>query len=250
MKEIGTISLERLNNGAHFQFASNVMNRALTDAKITEMEQTAPLVTALRTAVGNEDTNLVLSQKSFYTDEIATADSKRDSLYSAYKRGVKAYVDFPDTDLAEAAKVLWQHIKDYGIDPRMQLDKETGLLTNFISDLQGKYAEQVATLSLTIMVEKLDMANAQVIGFTTKRTEERMATEVGALKTARAATDDAYRALVKMVNALALVFGETDYADFIDYVNTEIMHYKREVIGQKATATTTGGSDTEENPSV
>ena len=65
------------------------------------------------------------------------------------------------------------------------------------------------------------------------------------MKTARSASDDAYRALVKMVNALALVFGETDYADFIDYVNTEITHYKREVLGQKATATTTGGTSTD-----
>lgn len=33
-----------------------------------------------------------------------------------------------------------------------------------------------------------------------------------------------------MINALVLVDGETDCADFIDYVNTEIKHYKQEVI--------------------
>lgn len=49
------------------------------------------------------------------------------------------------------------------------------------------------------------------------------------------------RALVKMVNALTLVFGEKDYTSFIDYVNTEVTHYKREVIGQKAKAPTTSG---------
>lgn len=60
-----------------------------------------------------------------------------------------------------------------------------------------------------------------------------MGVTVGALKAARTASDDAYRALVKMVNALALVYGEKDYTAFIDYVNTEVTHYKREVIGQK-----------------
>lgn len=45
-----------------------------------------------------------------------------------------------------------------------------------------------------------------------------------------------------MVNALALVFGEKDYAPFIDYVNTEITHYKREVLGQKISAPSTSGS--------
>ena len=48
--------------------------------------------------------------------------------------------------------------------------------------------------------------------------------------------------LVKMVNALALDFGEKDYTAFIDYVNTEITHYKREVLGQKASAPSTSGS--------
>ena len=53
---------------------------------------------------------------------------------------------------------------------------------------------------------------------------------------------NAYRALVKMVNALALVYGEKDYTAFIDYANTEITHYKREVLNQKASAPSTSGS--------
>ena len=76
-----------------------------------------------------------------------------------------------------------------------------------------------------------------------------MGVTVWALKTARTASDDAYRALVKMVNALALVFGEKDYTAFIDYANTEITHYKREVLGQKASAPSTSGSSAVETPS-
>ena len=34
MSEIGTLSLERLNNGAHFLFISNVLARAEADANI------------------------------------------------------------------------------------------------------------------------------------------------------------------------------------------------------------------------
>ena len=43
------------------------------------------------------------------------------------------------------------------------------------------------------------------------------------------------------LNALALVFGEKDYTAFIDYVNIEVTHYKREVIGQKAKKPSTSG---------
>lgn len=34
MSEIGTFSLERLNNGAHFLFISNVLARAEADANV------------------------------------------------------------------------------------------------------------------------------------------------------------------------------------------------------------------------
>ena len=148
----------------------------------------------------------------------------------------------PIADMAQAAKVLAQHIKDYKINTAGQLDKETGLLVNFITDLEDKYSAQVAKLGLTEFVTNLKEANERVRMLTLQRTNEKMGVTVGALKAARTASDDAYRALVKMVNALALVFGEKDYTAFIDYVNTEVTHYKREVLGQKASAPSTSGS--------
>ncbi len=122
-------------------------------------------------------------------------------------------------------------------------------MVNFIADLEGKYSEQVAALSLTPFVTSLKEANERVRTLTANRTEERMTIAVGALKASRKASDEAYRTLVKWVNALALIEGEAEYADFIDYVNTEITHYKREVIGQQVKAPdTSGGSDTPVTP--
>lgn len=138
--------------------------------------------------------------------------------------------------MAKAATELAQHIKDYRISTTDQLDKETGLLVNFIADLEGKFSAQVEKLSLTAFVTNLKEANEHVRNYTLQRTNDRMTLQVGALKAARIASDNAYRDLVKMVNALALVFGEASYASFIDYVNTEIVHYKREVLNTKATA--------------
>ena len=175
------------------------------------------------------------------TDDIAKADSDRDALYAGYKKAVEGFLAMPIADMAQAAKILSQHIKDYKINTADQLDKETGLLVNFISDLEDKYAAQVAKLGLTAFVTNLKEANERVRTLTLQRTNEKIGITVGALKTARTASDDAYRALVKMVNALALVFGEKDYTAFIDYVNTEVAHYKREVIGQKVKNPSTSG---------
>ena len=240
MKEISDINIQRMNNGAHFTFVSNILARAEADTAVKE--KASELVSNFKAAVTAEDEALKISQKSLLTDEIAKADSDRDALYAGYKKAVEGFLAMPIADMAQAAKILSQHIKDYKINTADQLDKETGLLVNFISDLEDKYAAQVAKLGLTAFVTNLKEANERVRTLTLQRTNEKIGITVGALKTARTASDDAYRALVKMVNALALVFGEKDYAPFIDYVNTEITHYKREVLGQKASAPSTSGS--------
>ena len=240
MKEIYDINIQRMNNGAHFTFVSNILARAEADTAVKG--KTSELVSNFKAAVAAEDEALKISQKSLLTDEIAKADSDRDALYSGYKKAVEGFLAMPIADMAQAAKILSQHIKDYKINTAGQLDKETGLLVNFISDLEDKYAAQVAKLGLTAFVTNLKEANERVRTLTLQRTNEKIGITVGALKAARTASDDAYRALVKMVNALALVYGEKDYTAFIDYANTEITHYKREVLNQKASAPSTSGS--------
>ena len=240
MKEIYDINIQRMNNGAHFTFVSNILARAEADTAVKG--KASELVSNFKAAVAAEDEALKISQKSLLTDDIAKADIDRDALYAGYKKAVEAFLAMPIADMAQAAKVLAQHIKDYKINTAGQLDKETGLLVNFITDLEDKYSAQVAKLGLTAFVTNLKEANERVRTLTLQRTNEKMGVTVGALKAARTSSDDAYRALVKMVNALALVYGEKDYTAFIDYVNTEVTHYKREVIGQKAKAPSTSGS--------
>ncbi|MBD5436725.1 MAG: hypothetical protein HDR36_09540 [Treponema sp.] len=229
MKEIQTVALTHMANAAHFLFVSNMAERAEKDAAVAE--KCAAQVKALREAVTAEDGNLKISTKSLVTDKIAEADRLRDQLYAGYKKAVAGYVNFPVEEMADAAKALNQHIKDYKIDVQAQLDKETGLLVNFIQDLESKFAEQVKALSLGAFVEKLKIANEEVRTLTGQRTDERSAKTAGALKVARTASDEAYKMLVLHVNAHALLEGEAEYAAFIDYANTEIDHFKQEVLG-------------------
>ena len=228
MKEIQSIALVNINNAAHFTFVSNMAERAEKDSAVSE--KCAAQVKAFRAAVTAEDENLKISAKSLVTDKIAAADRLRDQLYTGYKKAVAGYVNFPVESIADAAKVLNQHIKDYKIDVKAQLDKETGLLVNFVQDLEGKFAEQVKELSLGAFVEKLKAANEEVRSLTGQRTDERSAKTAGALKAARTASDEAFKMLTMHVNAHALLEGEADYAAFIDYANTEISHFKQEVL--------------------
>ena len=231
MKEINVINLPRINNGAHFMFVSNILARAEADAVVRS--KAAVLLSALKDAVAAEDLALNTSSKSLLTDEIAKADKERDALYIGYKKAVDGFCAINVAEVSKTANILAQHIKDYRISIADQLDKQTGMLMNFIADLETKYAPLVESLSLTLFVTKMKEANERVRKLTLQRTNERMGVTVGAMRQSREATDRAYRALVKMVNALALVFGDTDYASFIDYVNAEVAHYKREVIKKR-----------------
>lgn len=243
MKRIEELSLTRLSNGAHFTFMESIVEHAKGDAIVAA--KTATLTAALETALAKEDECLKLSTKNFKSDEIAEADRERDNLYTSYKMAVEAFRNMPVKELAESAKILAQHIKDYNINTKAQLDKESGMLTNLVADLEGKYAAHVKALALTEMVTGLKAANDRVKSLIVDRDADRIGLQVGAMRGARAKTDEAYHALADMVNALAMVFGDNDYAPFIDYTNVLITRYKREALGQKSDApdTTPGSGD-------
>lgn len=224
-KTIENIRLYRINNGAHYHFMESVAAKAKADEKVKA--KAAPLVTALEQAVKTENDNLLLSQKSALSDTIAEADRQRDNYYRGYRNGVKSFLSFPDSMQQAVAKRLWQHIVDYKIDPRMQLDRETGLLTNFIEDLEGSKAGEVAALSLTPFVAGMKEANDTVRQSLQSRDTEKSGHVMGA---ARLKTDEAYEALVRRVNAHAEIEGDADYAAFIGFVNQQIARYKEQVM--------------------
>ena len=109
MSEIGTLSLERLNNGAHFLFISNVLARAEADANVKS--KLSAQIVSLKAAMKQEDEDLKISQKSMLTDDIATADAERDGLYSGYKKAVNGFKNLPVENMAKAAKVqgIWSY---------------------------------------------------------------------------------------------------------------------------------------------
>lgn len=227
-QEIENIVLSRINNGAHYNFMSNVAEKAKGDEAVygKAKSQTDALVSAL--AQENED--LMLSRKSALSDTIAEADRQRDAYYRGYRNEVRSFRSFPAGAQKTAADTLWQHMTDHGIEPKMQLDRETGLLTNLVEDLQGRLAPQVAALGLKPFVDGMKAANETVRTSLSGRDTEQSGLTLGALKASRAKTDEAYQSLVRRVNAHAEIEGAGDYFAFITYVNEQIKRFKEQVL--------------------
>jgi hypothetical protein len=244
MLSINAISLGRLNNGAHYVFIDYVL-QALQEQSVPAESTLAGLVKNLNEAHVAEDEALKVSTKNVKSDAIREADASRDAAYMGIKQIVKGYTKHPDEAHAAAAKELIQLFKSYGIKVNMQLDRETGMLTNLVTDLETKFAPQVKLLGIETFVGHLKQANEQVYNLLVSRDKDYAQTVVGALKKARAATDKDYQNIVQLINAMALTEGEAKYASLINYINSGISRYKRQILGQKSAASNndrTGGN--------
>ena len=230
MKEIKNINLHNFGNAAHILFVRTAVGRAeACDALKTKATEE---LKALKKALEKEDELFVQSQKDLTTDDMKEADKRRDVLYRALKKAVEAAVDFPVKASSDAGIRLRQLLKDHEIDPKMQLDKETSLLMNLTADLKGKFADDVALLGLTPLVVELAQSNDLFYKLAEARIDNQALVVLGQMKVLRAASDEAYRVLVRKANALAVIEGEAAYADFIDKMNAEIKHYKEQAMSR------------------
>ena len=233
MVDIQKVDLVGMNNGAHYEFMKVVNDRFAAETTLSTNASAKKAMEALATALKEEDRCLVISRRNLITDDIRAADKTRDDIFRSLRKASNGFTDAPVPDVAKAGKVLKQCVADYAINPAMQLDRETGLLHNFIADLETKHAAEVAKLGLTLYVAPLKEANAKVEQFIVDRTTAQSVIAAGELRAARLATDAAYRHLVKFVNALAMVSGTTDYDALAKFLNEHIDRFKHEVLPKK-----------------
>lgn len=228
VKQIISFKLSAINNGAHFSYVSEAVEKIKADSEL--YKKFKELGDTLAAAVTEENLYLITSRKNSLSDKIKEGDKNRANFYRGYRSAVKHFLKFPEGDKKQAASVLQQHLTDYNIDPRMQLDRETGLLTNFIEDLEGKFAAHVATLSLAPYIEGLKKANEDVRNAISGRDSQPLSLKRGMLRKVRKKSDEAYAALVRRVNALAEIEGDSAYAALIAALNEQIKRFKQEVI--------------------
>ena len=236
--------VSKLTNYDHFEYISYVVRRidAVGEAVSTRFPDE---VAALKTALQEEDEVIVLSQKSALTDQIAHYDALRDSYVSGYKKFVKSFLSMPEGEELEAAKKLDQHITDFKINTKYALDRETGMLTNFTSDLETKYAAEIELLGATMFANKIKEANEKVRELLEQRDHEKSQYVKGATEAARNKTDEVYEDLVKKINAACILEDETDYSAFIKDVNERIERLNKNSSGSGDKKPTT---DKPENP--
>ena len=236
MNEVKSIDLKSVSNGAHFVFIESVCKRLDSETELLKNEYFKKAADALKAAFNEENRYFALSKKSASTDEILAADADRDTLYSAYYRAVKSFLRVSTADLHTAAKTLWQSLVDYGIKPSMQLERETGAIQNLLEDCEQKYSAEVAKLGLQTVLASLKTANAKVSELLYSRTTEQSKQVAGALRKARQQSDEAFKQVRKVANAMATLGSAEALKPFADFVNQLIKRYEDEVLPKKKKA--------------
>ena len=234
--EIETLGLKSVSNGAHFVFIESICKRLDSETELLKNEYFKKAADALKAAFNEENRYFALSKKSASTDEILAADADRDTLYSAYYRSVKSFLRVSSSDLHTAAKTLWQSLVDYGIKPSMQLERETGAIQNLLEDCEQKYSAEVAKLGLQTVLASLKTANAKVSELLYSRTTEQSKQVAGALRKARQQSDEAFKQVRKVANAMATLGSAEALRPFADFVNQLIKRYEDEVLPKKKKA--------------
>ena len=234
--EITTIHLPAVSNGAHFVFIESICKRLDSETELLKNEYLKKVADTLKAAFNEENRYFALSKKSASTDEILAADADRDTLYSAYYRSVKSFLRVSSADLHTAAKTLWQSLVDYGIKPSMQLERETGAIQNLLEDCEQKYSAEVAKLGLQTVLASLKTANAKVSELLYSRTTEQSKQVAGALRKARQQSDEAFKQVRKVANAMATLGSAEALKPFADFVNQLIKRYEDEVLPKKKKA--------------
>lgn len=207
----------------------------LAEVKTLTDEHLPSVVTPYGEALDHFDQMLKTGGTSPHSKRIAELDKKRDDVYTgmaAHTRNMKKHFDAEKAETAYQAEVI---IKRYGNPTRLPYLQEDAVLKNLITDLRafgnaatepGEDAQaadgatdRLAAIGLTEWVEQLETVNNEFMALYSQRNEEDAATETGATKAARTATDEAWYAVARRINSLVDIFGEAAFKEVINNIN-------------------------------
>lgn len=234
METIQTFSKASLDNALHYSFMSEVLTVAISQDLPDQKALDA--TTALRTAYMKEDELFKISTASDLTPEIVAADLARDEAYTHLKVIVNEWAKTDYKPQGPSARKIKKVLDLYKLDVRMNQERETGIIKNIVSDLTTEdMLKALEDMKLTEVFNDMLLNNSTVESKTLERREEHSLVEIGALKNARKATDEAYDYWVKVIEG-SVVLSDTPevYVTTINRVNETIDDYRTK-LKQEAT---------------
>ena len=265
--QIPNQDLSTLQNDLHIGFGGDVAKRIQkarwtdeTHATKVFPEAVDALMGAFVLAQATEDQVYVLAQGSDLTKRRLEKDNQRDTLYKEIRKTVDTFATlsiFPEKQ--QKALVMQPIMQKYNIQPDGGIEAQTVATDQWLQEQQRNYQCELAARELGIFdsINQLKTLNDEIQRLTADRNDERAQKTTAELKTARTATDQAFRALRLMLNAQAITQADNYlYTELIGSIAETIRYYrqiaddrrrtsrrvsvKSDIVGNKLYATVSG----------
>ena len=246
-KQLLSIDLTRMDITTVLGFLFQIREQIRTNEALRTALST--VWTAFTQAYAAFDEAYAQQRKWAQTEELEELDKQRDKALSAFLQAIKAMISSPNAEKAQRAKYL-QNIRDkYTLDPSAEYMKETTAIQQMVQEMDRNYQCELALNATGIndFYADLKTKNEAFLAKMNERTEAQSYQQKGIVRETRIQAEQAYKDLVKLINALAIVEvpDTIDYYGIVSNLNAEIDHYKQ-ILARKGT--TADGSSDDDDP--
>lgn len=196
----------------------------------------AEYVSSFAAILQREDLALEQIRKSALTEKIAELDTRRDNVYYGLMTIVKAFHYSPHPYQVEMAKRIQIVLNHYGDFRRKGYNEESAIIINMVQDLNSRVADDLTQLNINDWVTDLSMANQELIMLMGERYNQGADVQMEDIREVRSEIDGVYQQITTKINALVVINGTADYADFINKMNERITYYKNAIAQRKGRA--------------
>ncbi|MDR0756837.1 MAG: DUF6261 family protein [Tannerella sp.] len=218
------IHLEYLRSEAHYQFLLLLLK--LFESYPAVAAIVSVLLNSIRELVNIEGQLVDAVRSSIYTEQIAEADRRVDRDLAGINAAIESALRHFDPAIVTAARRLEIRFKSFrGEIEKKAYGEESAAVKILLTDLNGVYAPQVATLSLVPWVAELEAAQAEFERLFILRNEELAARPQQKLRDVRRQIDILYRRAVEHIDAYSALNGDALTAQFVSELNSEVTYF-------------------------
>jgi len=222
--KVKRVDFSKLRNNEHFQCQTEfkTLVEEFTPVKLKIVPLYAGSYLPLYEA---EDEAIVKIIKNTFSDQRSDADRQRDQTFRGAVDTLNAGLNHFDPEVQEAARKLKIVFDRFGNVAQLPLNEETSAIYNLVQEVMTNHNADVVKLGLTLWMNKLNFDNKAYETLVKGGYEEEAAKTELKAKTTRAEVDKVVRQIIERIEALIVVEGETNFADFVRRLNLIFERY-------------------------
>ena len=235
-KQFSSFDITRMDITTSLGYYGQIKNIITPNATLVSTLES--VWTTFTSALQAFDTAYAQAKKWEQMADIEEIDRQRDNALSAFLNALKAMLASPNATKAAAAKTLTFIRDKYTLSPADEYMKETTAISQMIQEIEANAVAELSAAGLDDWLADLKQKNEAFLAKMNERTEAQAGQQKGILREMRLRCEAAYRDLLKLINALAIVEMPAgfNYDPILDRLNAEVEHY-RQILARKGIST-------------